>query len=318
MFFEFEEKGLPSQGFKPALRRNLICLLASIILHSLLILIFINVSSPVKVINFEEEVTDLIIVPLEALFLPEGYEDFPGTGLDEDPFLRRSSRGRDRSTTGLETGVEVAVAAEIPLLTETEQTLGEEKEQEPPSLRGRLVSRSELSSAFRLRIPGEADLDLSEKIKQDSKAIGAYDYRERKSVDFSKYLRPDLSKILPSRGRSSSGRTGSRRGGRQARASFKVRDYDITPWAERVVNRIQSNWIVPLRQVALTRNVVGVSVTVERDGDLSSVVIVNSSQDQTLDQAALEAVKKSSPFPELPADFPHKNLEALFVFQYYE
>jgi TonB family protein len=318
MFSELKEKGLLSQGFKPLLRRNLICLLASIILHSLLVLVFINVASPIKVIQFEEEVTDLIIVPPEALLLPEGYEDFPGAGLNEDPFLRPSPRGGESSSTGLETDVEAAVAADIPSLLEREPPSGEQKEQEPPSLRGRLVSRSELSSAFRLRIPGRADLDLSEKTKKDSEAIGAYDYRDRKSIDFSEYLRPDLTKILPSGGQSSSGRTGSGRGGRQAKASFKVQDYDINPWAERVVNRIQSNWIVPLRQVALTRNVVGISVTVERNGDLSSVGIINSSQDQTLDQAALEAVNKSSPFPNLPADFPHKNLEAVFVFQYYD
>jgi len=85
-----------------------------------------------------------------------------------------------------------------------------------------------------------------------------------------------------------------------------------------VVNRIQSNWAIPVQQVALTSDVVGISVIVERNGGLSSVQILNSSRDQSLDQAALEAVKKSSPFPELPADFPYKNLEALFVFQYHD
>ena len=318
MFSEFKQGGLLSKGFKPVLRRNLICLLASIIFHFLLVLIFFNIASPVKVIQFREDVTDLIIVPPEALFLPEGYQDFPGAGLEEDPFLRRSPRERDFSSEDQEPVVDVAELIEIPPLLEREDALGPEEEQNLPLLLGRLRSSREMSSDFSFKIPDKPDLDLSEKTKKESDVTRAYDYRERKNVDFSKYLRSDISKILPSGGRPSSGRTGSRRGGRQARASFKVQGYDINPWAENVVNRIQSNWSIPLNRMALTSDMVGISVIVERNGELSSVEIIDSSEDQSLDQAALDAIKKSSPFPNLPADFPYKNLEALFVFQYYD
>lgn len=318
MFSEFGEKGLLFQGLKPGLRRNAICLLVSIILHSLLILIFINVASPIKIIQFKEEITDLIIVPPEALLLPEGYDDFPGPGLEEDPFLRRSRRERTFSSRKLEPEMESAVAAEIPFLPEREGTPGQEAIEKPPALEGRIIPDSELSSGFGLKFPVETGLNLSETTKEKSEVGGIYEYKERRGVDFSKYLRSDLSKVLPSRSKASSGQPGSGRAGRQARASFKVRDYDITPWAERVVNRIQSNWTIPLQQTALTSDVVGISVTVERNGELSSVEILNSTRDQSLDQAALEAVKKSAPFPGLPDDFPYKNLEALFVFQYYD
>ena len=315
MFSAYKEKGMPFQGLKPGLRRNVICLLSSIIFHALLFLIFINVASPIKVIQFEE-VTDLIIVPPEELFLPEGYEDFPGTGQYDDPFLGRGQRERRFASREILPEVESAIVTEIPPPPERGASPSQMESEQTPLLKGRLTHRSELASDFKLRIPSESELDLSKADKKERQIGG--DYEERKSINFSKYLHPDLSKILPSRGKSSSGRPGSRRAGRQARASFRVHDYDITPWAERVVNRIQSNWTIPLRQVALTSDVVGISVIVERNGELASVEILNSSRDQSLDQSALEAVKKSSPFPNLPADFPYKNLEALFVFQYYD
>jgi len=316
MFSEFEGKGRLFQGLKPELRRNALCLLASIILHSLLSIILLNVASPVKVIQFKEEVTDLIIVPPEALFLPEGYQDFPGAGQYDDLFLRRGARERKPASREVLPEGESAGATEISPPSERGTTPSQPEGQQAPVLKGRLVHRSGLASEFKLRIPAESDLDLS-KTKKMGGEIGG-DYEERGRINFSKYLRPDLSKILPPPGKASSGRTGSGRAGRQARATFKVQDYDITPWAERVVNRIQSNWAIPVQQVALTSDVVGISVIVERNGGLSSVQILNSSRDQSLDQAALEAVKKSSPFPELPADFPYKNLEALFVFQYHD
>jgi len=318
MFSEFEEKLLPIHGFKSELKRNVFCLLASIIFHALLILIFINVASPIKVIRFKEEVTDLIIVPPEALLLPEGYEDMPGTGLYEYPFLGRGPRERKFTSREMEPEVESGVMAEIPSLPEREEMPSQEEVEKPPSLRGRLTPSPKLFSGFDLKFPVGSDLDLSKTTKEESEVGGAYEYKERRGMDFSKYLRSDLSRILPSTGKSSSGRPGKGQTGRRARASFKVQGYDITPWAERVVNRIQSNWTVPLHQAASVSQAVGVSVIIDKNGKLTSTEILSSSRVDSLDQAAIEAIRLSSPFPSLPDDFPYKTLEAFFVFQYYD
>jgi len=161
MFSEFEGKGRLFQGLKPELRRNALCLLASIILHSLLSIILLNVASPVKVIQFKEEVTDLIIVPPEALFLPEGYQDFPGAGQYDDLFLRRGARERKPASREVLPEGESAGATEIPPPSERGTTPSQPEGQQAPVLKGRLVHRSGLASEFKLRIPAESDLDLS-------------------------------------------------------------------------------------------------------------------------------------------------------------
>ena len=213
-------------------------------------------------------------------------------------------------------GIESAIEAEILPRSEREAPLDQEESAQAPLLEGRMAYRSESPSEFNLKIPAESDLDLSKTPKEGKKISG--DYQERGTINFSKYLRSDLSGILPSKGQTTSGRPGTGRTGRRARASFKVQGYDITPWAERVVNRIQSNWTVPLRQIASASQAVGVSVIIDKNGKLASTEILSSSRVDSLDQAAIEAIRLSSPFPRLPDDFPHKTLEALFVFQYYD
>ncbi len=316
MFSEFKERRMQIYKLKPELRRNIICLLTSIILHVLLVFIFINVASPVKVIQFREEVTDLIIVPPEALLLPEGYEDFPGTGLYDEPFLGRRSRERRSSSREELSEIESAIEAEIPPMPEREIPPSQAESAQAPLLKGRLTYRSGLASEFKLKIPAESDLDLSKTSKEEQEIGGVYE--ERRRIDFSKYTRSDLSAILSSKGQTLSGRPGTGRTGRRTRASFKVQNYDITPWAERVVNRIQSNWKIPIQQAVSVSQAVGVSVIIDKNGKLTSIEILSSSRVDSLDQAAIEAIRSSSPFPSLPDDFPYKNLEAFFVFQYYD
>jgi len=104
--------------------------------------------------------------------------------------------------------------------------------------------------------------------------------------------------------------------GQRAKASFKVEDYDLSPWAELVLNKILASWIIPYPKEMQITGVVGILAIIDKDGEITSARIVNSSLIVLLDEAALKALKDSSPFPSLPGDFPDKYVEAYFEFQY--
>ncbi len=165
-------------------------------------------------------------------------------------------------------------------------------------------------------LPEDYKLDLSrspEKLKISRKE--SEEGIARKDIDLLKYIRSDYSDIRPSgaRSKSRSYRPDSRV--RRGRTSFYTAGYDISPWAEKVVNKIQTNWIIPSPEVR-SKGLVGISVTVEKNGELSSIQMVSSSSVQQLDEAALRAVRMSSPFPSLPDDFPKNNLETYLEFVY--
>ena len=97
---------------------------------------------------------------------------------------------------------------------------------------------------------------------------------------------------------------------------FKVKHFDIKPWAQRVVTRVNKQWSIPLAIKVGATGVVGVNATIKKNGDITAISIGQPSGLDTLDQAALTAVKNSGPFPSLPGDFPKESLDAYFVFDY--
>lgn len=288
----------------------------------------LHLASPVKVFSLKEEVTDIVIVPHEKLFLPEGYEDVSGTGTFDENFveggidiqlLPRSRRPRGEVQTEEDT---------FPVAQpELERARGEvriKRDLEIPDkiiLPGKIStpSKSKSSSYFKLRIPVESEMNLSPFKGREWGVPGEFDEEEKKKAEkLSKSLYPRFPESGSGRGSSYYKADSSRGITRRARVTFKVRDYDITPWASVVVNRIQKNWDIPRLEDSTMKGSVGISIIVKRNGELSSVEIISSSNESFLDKAALEAVNISSPLPRLPVDFPHKNLEVFLVFQYNE
>ncbi len=99
--------------------------------------------------------------------------------------------------------------------------------------------------------------------------------------------------------------------------SAGARGYDISPWAQALVNAIQRNWVLPPSDEAKASGRVGITLVVDKSGLLSSVRIINSSDNQLLDRTALDAIGRSLPLPHLPEDFPERVLEAYLVFDYH-
>lgn len=100
----------------------------------------------------------------------------------------------------------------------------------------------------------------------------------------------------------------------ESQAFFNIEDYDLSPWAKRVLLRIQKNWLIPTVTKESLRQPVEITIVIEKNGKISSIKVNRSSNSDAFDQAALNALRISSPLPGLPQDFPNKNLEALFMF----
>jgi TonB family protein len=104
--------------------------------------------------------------------------------------------------------------------------------------------------------------------------------------------------------------------GGEGQGFFDVKHYNLRPWAKKALSRIQANWRIPSFSKQNSREHVEITVLIEKDGTISSLQIKKSSTVETLDQAALNALRLSSPLPQLPEDFPIKNLKASLKFNY--
>jgi TonB family protein len=100
----------------------------------------------------------------------------------------------------------------------------------------------------------------------------------------------------------------------QSQAFFNIENYDLTPWAKRALLSIEKNWLIPIATEQSVDQPVEITIVIEKNGKISSIKVKQSSNSDTFDQAAVNALRLSSPLPNLPQDFPNKNLEARFMF----
>lgn len=100
----------------------------------------------------------------------------------------------------------------------------------------------------------------------------------------------------------------------RSQAFFNIENYDLSPWAKRALLSIKKNWLIPMATEESVDQPVEIAIVIEKNGKISSIKIKQSSNSNTFDQAAVNALRLSSPLPNLPRDFPDKNLEARFMF----
>lgn len=300
----------------PDLKRKGLCFLCSVMIHVILIILSFIFIIPIRVYVYEEKITDVIIVPPEKLLIPEldkyptitgdFRESSPGESLKKKPGLSEEEGKFQVDIDQSVTGIDEKPLEDRTYTTSSHPGLSSGFSLDIPS---RSRSESELPSDDRLVLA--LGSDKKENILEE---IGrAY---EKKDLDFLKYVYSGYSNIGPSRRTSSSQASRRRASIRRGSATFQVKDYDISPWAKIVVDRIQRNWVLSPSQTTSAKGEVEIFVRIEKSGELSTVEVIKSSEIQLLDQTALKALRMSSPFPKLPDDFPNKSLEAYFVFGY--
>ena len=81
----------------------------------------------------------------------------------------------------------------------------------------------------------------------------------------------------------------------------------------RMQKNIKSNWNPPEQEVSRSATVL---YTINKDGTLKKCKVLKTSGVKELDEAAIEALKKSFPFEPLPEGFDGKSVDVQFTFDY--
>jgi len=107
-------------------------------------------------------------------------------------------------------------------------------------------------------------------------------------------------------------------GGQRAGISIPLKDYNLGPWAQKVLELIIKNWEIPTSGNLQARAAVKVVLLVKKGGEVASIEFVEGTALDALDEAALTAIRASLPLPALPNDFPGDMLEATIEFVYHD
>jgi TonB family protein len=304
----------------PELIRKAAIFLFSLAFHAVLIHFVLHAKIQIKIYPTKRVVRNVILAAPEKAFLPE----------DIGKYLE-NLQGLTSKTGSEYAGQPVRIQAE-PGEGRSNVPGSEAEIGQPPSPGGAknakeagqvefypgLASKFELdqSSKYKSELPQGYSLNLPSRLGKMKGVPGEKKEGYIKDINRLKYPYSAFSATGRPSGTASIGPYELRRGIRGARATFKVQGYNIAPWAEKVLNKVLLNWIIPFEQIKNVQGVVRISAVIERGGELSSVQVVSTSMVQVLDETALKALRMSAPFPQFPDDFPNRNIEAYFEFQY--
>lgn len=100
--------------------------------------------------------------------------------------------------------------------------------------------------------------------------------------------------------------------------SFETSGWDLGPYARVVQEKVQSNWRIPgVQEVLRQKGWVAIQFDILKDGNIANVEIIKSSRIPSYDQAAVNALKSSSPLPPLPSFVDKDKITGVFRFFYY-
>lgn len=104
----------------------------------------------------------------------------------------------------------------------------------------------------------------------------------------------------------------------QGPLSFETQWYDWGDYAQSMVSRIRVNWYAGMPQLIRSgiQGRVTIRFTIQRDGRITDVTMLESSGVPPYDHAAKKAIEQSSPLNALPRDFPNPNERVTAMFYY--
>jgi TonB family protein len=100
--------------------------------------------------------------------------------------------------------------------------------------------------------------------------------------------------------------------------SFESQWYNWGEYAASMVSKIRVHWYNNMPQLIRTgmKGVVTIRFTIQRDGDITDVTILNSSTVPPYDFAAKKAIELAAPLNPLPKDFPNATERVTCIFYY--
>ncbi len=93
-----------------------------------------------------------------------------------------------------------------------------------------------------------------------------------------------------------------------------ISEIDFVPYLRELQRRIELNW-KPQQEHDKNPKRISVLMTIMKDGRLEKCKIFQSSGDEQVDKAALDAVKTAAPFKPLPQEYKGKSIDILFSFE---
>jgi TonB family protein len=292
------------------------------VLHVAGFYVFLHVKFTYKIYKYKEKAADVILLPKEYFRFPTNAKQRTETAGPRQPLIIKP--GHDIPPAGPAPKAAGQTSAQGP---PSQPAAGPEAQrlpiagsgvESPQATSGEGGTSGALASGFSLIYPSNARLSLAKPSENSlEELLKPSRYQARPDINFSKYVRPGISPGIPAGGGiGSAGGKGSGGQARGASVSLNVMRYDLSPWADEVMNKIQKNWSIAQTGYETSKGEVGISVLITKNGELLAVEIESASKIDVLDQAALDALRLSAPFPPLPADFPNSSLELYFVFQY--
>ena len=85
------------------------------------------------------------------------------------------------------------------------------------------------------------------------------------------------------------------------------------PYMQYVEHKIKSNWSSPTEKVS--KQIV-TKITIAKNGELLDAIIIKSSDNKSVDDSAINAIKKSAPFKPLPKKYKGDSVPIEFTFDY--
>lgn len=302
MLYYNDDVRAPSLKKKPDLFKHALSFLTSLIIHALILYLLAAHFVSVKIIDFKERVTDIIIAPRPKLEAPKIEGPLPELPSSEADLLF----GIPTRRRPLQSLVQIEGTGEIP--TESGGEAAAFAGVEPKFTEGfRLDSQTEAQA---LASPNRLRLTISERQPLPGQTQPAFSSRP-KAGDLRQYVHPGLASF------SGIGGTAKLPRGTPSQVrlvSPAVLRIDLSPWARAAVEAIHKNWHIPVSLTSGQGVAVEVAIVVLQSGAITSVEIITASEDSEFNQAAREAIETSSPLPELPANFPASSLEVTLIF----
>jgi TonB family protein len=265
---------------------------------------------PIRIYLFHK-VADVFIVSPDEISLPP---------IGRRIYTEADSGGERRRDASSETVSEENEESFTPLRQEREKVVSPDKRLEQDRVERVESSASEAAPAgFRLDLQPYEKTDFSFRLSPPKKAAeDAFVEKAPRKMDPSLFVSPGLSSLNFRRTRSGRNIHGVQAPRSTQEVLSHTADFDISPWAKEVLDKIRSSWILPPIKESEARGKVKILVIVGKDGKLHGLEVVESSNVLLFDESAVEAIRSSAPFLPLPDDFPSERLETYLVFEFNE
>lgn len=311
---------LPEEKERGRFPKNRAAILAvSLALHALLVLGLYHARMTIKILPFGGEVRSVRLAPPVPMVVPgrieEYIQNYPSPGAFEPGAPPQGKRPAEPpgEPAGAQRGAEAGRGSgRVP------ENIMKNAPGTPPPAEGSLIGGFALSSRYPEEEDGRLRINLLAIPDHVQDAPMGFEGGVPSGRPFRSYTLPGLAS---SRGRSrGSGAAGGGApgGGQNASAIFQSPGYDISPWAAKVIERVQTNWSIPSGPNVTGRSEVRIAVMIERSGAFSAFAVTELADLEVFNAAAAAALRASAPLPALPDDFPASNLSAVFVFAYHD